>query len=157
MKRFSMTAGLGLLMVFGMMAAMGLQGCAGIGVWSATAQQDITNFTVWANQWIGGALKAAPAIIDEASLLLGPNNQKVKDMQAAETAAQGVLAAWNAAAQTGQNTATAQQQVVTACSAINTAVSAVQAAVAQAKGTATASTPASGVSPLPAATTGGAK
>ena len=139
------------ILLLGIVIAM--TGCAGIGVWSSTAQTDISNFVTWANQWVGGALQAAPAILTEASTLLGSNNQAVKDMSAATTAAAGVPSALNVSAQAGTVTNTQQANVVAACSAINTAVSGVKAAVAQAQASAPATSPVS--TPAPAASTSG--
>jgi hypothetical protein len=35
--------------------------CASLGVWSPLAQQTITQYVAWANQYIGGVQEAAPA------------------------------------------------------------------------------------------------
>ena len=142
------------ILVLGIVIAM--TGCAGIGVWSSTAQTDISNFVTWANQWVGGALQAAPAILTEASTLLGNNNQAVKDMSAATTAAAGVLSALNVSAQAGTVTNTQQANVVAACASINQAVSAVKSAVAQAQAIPSPAKATSPVpTPAPAATTSG--
>jgi hypothetical protein len=108
-------------------------GCAGLGVWSSTAQADITAFVAWANQYIGGVLQAAPAVIAEAGQLLGANSKVVTDANAAVGAAGTALTALNTAAQSAQSTNTEQSNVQAAIQAVNTTVGAVQAAVAQAK------------------------
>jgi hypothetical protein len=121
-------------------------GCASIGVWSSDAQKQIAEYVGWANQWIGGALKAAPAVLAEATTLFGANNQGVKDANAALTAASGALEALNSAANAGAVTNTQQTNIQAACDAINKTVGAVQQAIAQAK----AIPPAAPVTPAPA-------
>ncbi len=108
-------------------------GCASFGVWSSTAQTDITEFVAWANQWIGGAVAEAPAVISEASTLLGSSSKVVIDAKAALTVATAALAGLNTAAKTGGDVNTAQANVQAAIDGINQTVGAVQAVIAAAK------------------------
>ena len=114
------------------MASMG--GCASFGVWSSTAQADLTKAVAFYNQYLAGVMSAAPAILAEASTLLGAKSQVVTDMSATITAATGMVAALNAVAQNGTTANDQVSNVATAITAVNTSVGAVQAAIAQAKG-----------------------
>ena len=121
-----------LLVVLMIMASMG--GCASFGVWSATAQANITKAVAFYNQYLAGVLQAAPAILTEASTLLGAKSQVVTDATAAITAATEEVVALNAVAQNGIAANDRVSNVAAAITAVNTSVGAVQAAIAQAKG-----------------------
>ena len=121
-----------LLVALVIMASMG--GCASFGVWSSAAQADITKAVAYYNQYLAGVMAAAPAILTEASALLGAKSQVVTDASAAITAATGAVAALNAVAQAGTASNDQVGNTATAITAVNTAVGAVQTAIAQAKG-----------------------
>jgi len=107
-------------------------GCASFGVWSKTAQTDISAFQTWADQWIGGALAEAPALIQQAGAIPGINPQIITNANAALTAASGALSALNAlGTSAAANTAAVNEQaVVAAINNVNATVGAVKTVLA---------------------------
>jgi hypothetical protein len=107
-------------------------GCASFGVWSTTAQTDIATFQTWADQWVGGAVSALPAIIAAAAPLVGGNSTLVLDATAAVAAAQGAVSVVDAVGSAANsNTATANQAaVVQAFQGVNSAFASVKAVIA---------------------------
>lgn len=122
------------LIVILAIAALCGTGCASFGVWSADAQAKLTAFTAWANQWVGGAAKEAPAIIAEASKLLGGSGTSiVADANAGLATLQSLLGDLNNIAQAGTSANTAQANIVAAIQSFSQTMGVIQAAIAAAK------------------------
>ena len=103
-----------------------LVGCAGFGVWSDTAKAKLDAFSVWANTWVGGALKTAPLIIAGVESIIGQTSD-TKMATDALAAAKSALASYNAIVATGSgDPANAQAAVVTAIQQVSTTVGQVQ-------------------------------
>ncbi len=126
----------------------GMSGCAGFGVWSATAQKDIAAFTAWADEWVGGAVAAAPAVIAAAAAIPGVSQTVLADATKAVAAAQGAVKVLDSVA-TGASTntaASAETAVLNAIGTVNTTIGAVKAA------SAASTAPTAGAFPIPVPT-----
>ena len=118
-------------------------GCAGLGVWSSTAQATITKLVGYYNQYLGpNTWTAIESIVAEGETLFGANATVVATTKAAETAAQTALTNLNTVAAAGTATNDQTDNVQAAITALNNSVGAVKTAIAAAR------TPAA--SPLPA-------
>ncbi len=118
----------------------GFFGCASLGVWSTTAQSDITAFQAWADQWVSGALAEAPAIIAAAASLPGVNPTITKVANDAVAAAQGAVSVLHAigAGASANTQAATEASIVAAINNVSATVGAVQATIAAASPTAAA-------------------
>ncbi len=120
------------LIAIGLICFFGFCGCAGFGVWSTSAQTDIAKFQAWADQWIGGALTAAPAIIAAASSIPGVPAGDIAAANNALAAAKGAMSVLDTiGAEASANTVSAATgAAMSAIGQVNTTVGAVQATVA---------------------------
>jgi hypothetical protein len=127
------------------LVATGVSGCAGIGVWSPQAKTDITKFTTWSDQYIGGALKSAPVVIAEASQLKGVPASDIAAANAALATAKGVMSTIDSlgGAASGNTAAANEAAVLQAIANVNTTVGNVKAAVQAASGEGTSALPGS--------------
>jgi hypothetical protein len=107
-----------------------LSGCAGFGVWSSTAQKDIAAFDAWADEWVGGAVKEAPAILSAAAAVPGVSSTVLSDAAKAVAAAQGAVSVLDAVGtRASENTVqAAQAAVLSAIGTVNSTIGAVKAA-----------------------------
>lgn len=111
-------------------------GCAGLGVWSTTAQATITKLVGYYNEYLGpGTISAIDAIVADAENLLGANATVVATTKAAETAAQTALSGLNTVAAAGTATNAQTDNVQAAITALNDSVGAVKTAIATASTT----------------------
>ena len=111
-------------------------GCAGLGVWSSTAQATITKLVGYYNEYLGpGTISAIDAIVADAETLLGANATVVATTKAAETAAQTALSGLNTVAAAGTATNAQTDNVQAAITALNDSVGAVKTAIATASTT----------------------
>lgn len=111
-------------------------GCAGLGVWSTTAQATITKLVGYYNEYLGpGTISAIDAIVADAETLLGANATVVATTKAAETAAQTALSGLNTVAAAGTATNAQTDNVQAAITALNDSVGAVKTAIATASTT----------------------
>lgn len=105
-------------------------GCSSFGVWSPQGQQDLTKVAAYYNQYVAGAVQEAPAIIAEASTLLGSDNKTVREASTALTVAQSAVSDLNRAIQVGTATNTQTANVQAAIDAVNQTMGAVKAVTA---------------------------
>ena len=111
-------------------------GCAGLGVWSTTAQATTTKLVGYYNEYLGpGTISAIDAIVADAETLLGANATVVATTKAAETAAQTALSGLNTVAAAGTATNAQTDNVQAAITALNDSVGAVKTAIATASTT----------------------
>jgi len=103
-----------------------LSGCASFGQWSDTAKTKLDAFGIWADAWIGGALKTAPLIIAAVASFTGQTNLTTAASDAV-TAAQATLGTYHAVVAAGSgDTGAAQAAVVAAIEQVKTTVGAVK-------------------------------
>jgi hypothetical protein len=123
------------LIAIGVICFFGFCGCAGFGVWSTSAQTDITKFQAWADQWINGALAAAPTIIAAASAIPGVPASDIAAATNALAAASGAMTVVDTiGTEASANTiAAATGAVVSAINQVSSTVGQVQATIAAAK------------------------
>ncbi len=110
--------------------AIYMTACAGFGQWSSAAQGDIAKFTAWADEWVGGAAAAAPAIIAAAETVPGVSKTVLTDATKAVAAAQGAVNVLDSvAAGASVNTAQlAETAVLSSIATVNSTIGVVQAA-----------------------------
>jgi hypothetical protein len=138
MKRFIV-----ILMICGFLTT----GCAGVGHWSPGAQSKLDAFGVWADMWVGGALKVAPVLISAAAAFVGMNATQVTMANQAVVAAQATLGTYHAVVAAGSgDEATAQAAVITAINQVKTTMTDVQAIIDTGKG---GTGPAPSIAPVP--------
>ena len=103
-----------------------ITGCAGFGQWSDNAKTKLDAFGIWADAWIGGALKTAPLIIAAVASFTGQTNLTTAATDAV-TAAQATLGTYHAVVAAGSgDTGAAQAAVVAAIEQVKTTVGAVK-------------------------------
>lgn len=123
-------------------------GCAGVGQWSNSAQTKLDSFGVWADMWVGGALKVAPVLISAAAAFVGMNAKQVQMANQAVVAAQATLGTYHAVVAAGSgDEATAQAAVMTAINQVKTTMTDVQAIIDTGNGVVPG--PAPSIAPVP--------
>ncbi len=143
MKRFIAIPLVVVFLCFG-----GFTGCAGVGQWSPGAQSKLDAFGVWADMWVGGALKVAPVLISAAAAFVGMNAKQVQMANQAVVAAQATLGTYHAVVAAGSgDEATAQAAVMTAINQVKTTMTDVQAIIDTGNGITPGSAPS--IAPVP--------
>jgi hypothetical protein len=111
------------LILLVLFVSLALGGCAHFGVWSDPAKAKLEAFGVWADEWIGGALKTAPSIIMGVEAIAGGSTAETQAALQAVVAAQSALGSYHAVVAAGSgDPAEAQANVVAAIEQINLTV-----------------------------------
>lgn len=98
-------------------------GCAKYGVWSDSAKASLTAFGLWADEWVGGMLKYAPAIIAKVAGVVGDDAVEIVAANDAVKAAQAALGSYHAVVDAGLGAeADAEQKVITALDKVSAAM-----------------------------------
>jgi carbohydrate-binding DOMON domain-containing protein len=99
---------------------LGLASCAGFGQWKPEAQTALKSWSTWANEWVGGVIQNAPAIIAAVATRTG-NTKEIKAANAAVTALQAALGAYHAVTST-----TSQEGIIEAIAEVNATIGAIE-------------------------------